>query len=241
MGSVSFEKKGPVGIIYLSRSEALNALNKKTLQEILSFLTADRAKVFLLTSSFPKAFSAGADIKEIDALAENDVIAFSEFGQTVVSHLENPSFITIGAASGLIFGGGLELALGCDLFYAASGTKFSFPEITLGLVPGFGGMQRLASLIGKRRAKELFLTARTFSAEEAYDLGLVNGIFPEELLFEETLALAEEIASRSEIALTCCKLGVDSPQKEASLFLKCFKTKERKEATSAFLERKKWK
>lgn len=188
MKDFTYERLDSVGLLTVKRPEVLNALNTEALEQLAMFLElvgkGRQLKVLIITGSGEKSFVSGADIHEISHLSPDALLRFFELGQNVLNQLEQAPFITIAAVNGYALGGGLELALACDLIYASPQAKFGFPEVKLGLIPGFGGTQRLLRATGLHRAKELVLTGATIDAQEAFSQGLVNRIIPENLLTE---------------------------------------------------------
>ncbi|MBI1925407.1 enoyl-CoA hydratase/isomerase family protein, partial [Candidatus Poribacteria bacterium] len=168
MNHLIFEKKEYVGILTISRPEVLNALNRSVLEELDSFLVAvvprEGIRALVVTGAGEKAFVAGADIKEMRMFDVPGILAFCELGQRVALRLETMDAVTIAAVNGYAFGGGLEIALACDFIYASRTAKLGLPEVTLGLIPGFGGTQRLARGVGTRRAKEIILSGQPITA-----------------------------------------------------------------------------
>lgn len=236
MAFLSIEEKDSIAHVLINRPEKLNALNMKLLQELKSYLEKiereKKIKVLILTGAGDKAFSAGADIEEMKNLKQEDVHAFSYLGQSVGELIENASFIAISAVHGYVLGGGLEMALACDWIYSSEEAIFSFPEITLSLIPGFGGTQRLARAIGSRRAKELILTGKKFRAEEALSIGLVNRLISKENLLKETWNTAEQMAHFSKTSLLQAKKAINAWDNrslshglslELEGFVECFK------------------
>ncbi len=241
-----------VRVVRLNRPKVLNALNSTTIAEIASvlesFATDEAVRVVVLTGS-ERAFAAGADISEMNGMG--------------VPEMQNPQRYTawqtiaafpkplIGAVSGLALGGGLELAMICDILIAAENARFGQPEINLGIIPGAGGTQRLTRAIGKSLAMEMVLNARMLSAEEALKAGLVSSIYPPEVLLHHTLLLAKQIAARAPLALQAAKASVNAAfgDLEAGLaterqnFAQLFGTEDQKEGMQAFLEKRRpaWK
>ncbi|KKL68762.1 hypothetical protein LCGC14_2121730 [marine sediment metagenome] len=179
MELISFEKRGQTGILKVNRPEALNALNRAVLEELQRFLSSgvssENIRALIFTGE-GKAFIAGADIKEMQALDGAGIGEFCELGQGVTNSLASLEMVTIAAVNGFALGGGLEMALACDFIYASTGAKLGQPEVTLGIIPGFGGTQRLSRAVGVRLAKELITTGRFLGAEEALRIGLVNKV-----------------------------------------------------------------
>lgn len=250
MEFLTYEKRGETGVLTINRPKVLNALNSAVLEEMRRFLEfeapREHLKVLILTGAGDKAFIAGADIKEMQEMPPTKVYDFLELGQRVTHLLETAHFATLAAVNGYALGGGLEMALACDFIYAKSGAKLGLPEVSLGIIPGFGGTQRLSRAIGTRLAKEMILTGKQMTSEEGMALGLVNAIFEPEKLLEACFATAERIARHSSIALQQAKsainfgfhLGIhEALEIERNMFTVCFATKERELAMNSFLEK----
>ena len=193
-----FEKHAAdIGILRINRPDVHNALNLALLEEILNFLKIkaleENCKAVILTGAGEKSFIAGADIKEMNGFSSLQMLRFCELGQEVTFALETAPFLTIAAINGYALGGGLEMALACDFIYASNNAKMGSPEVKLGIIPGFGGTQRLSRAIGSRKAKELIMSGRTILPEEALEMAIVNKICPEETLLRECTNTAYEI------------------------------------------------
>lgn len=242
---------GPVALLTINRPAQLNALNKETISSLSSSLDALREnnaiRVLVITGAGEKAFVAGADIKEFVHFNAAQGQALSAEGhQTLfdkVAHFPKP---VIAAINGYALGGGLELALAAHIRLAASSAKLGLPEVTLGLIPGYGGTQRLTQIVGKGVALELMLSAQMIDAKRALAVGLVNHVYELEELQQEALSLANRIASNAPSAvqkvLEAVNYGTDlstSLQKEIALFGACFGTPDFKEGTAAFIEKRK--
>jgi len=238
--------------ITINRPAQLNALNKETISELsVAFRVADDDQaigVILLTGQGEKSFVAGADIKEFVtfSIAQGGELAYS--GQESLFNLiENLSKPVIAVINGYALGGGLELAMACHLRVATTGALFGLPEVSLGLIPGYGGTQRLAQLVGKGRANELIFTAGMISAEEAWRIGLVNHIVGPEDLLNKSYDLAKKIMKNSGAAIASAIIainagfttGVNGYEIEIEAFAKCFGTQDFKIGTSAFLAKEK--
>lgn len=243
-----------LGILYLTinRETKLNALNFATLTEIREIFTevSDNKdiKAVIITGSGEKAFIAGADISEIADLNELNARKFAENGQEIFSMIENCHKPVVAVVNGFALGGGCELAMACHMRVAVAAAKFGQPEVNLGIIPGYGGTQRLTYLIGRGKANELMMTGDMIGADEAKALGLVNHVLPTK---EEAIAKAEEIIkkimSKAPLAIGMivdCVNSVfvpdeDGYQTEANSFARCVKSGDYKEGTSAFLEKRK--
>ncbi len=247
------ERRGRVGLITLNRPQAMNALNRTLLSELMDALEAfdaDPEVGAMVIAGNEKAFAAGADIKEmVEASAvemlERDTIGLFDR----IRRIKKP---VIAAVSGWALGGGCELAMSCDMIVASETARFGQPEITIGVIPGAGGTQRLTRTVGKALAMEMVLNNRTLSAQEALQFGLVNRVVPVERYLEEALTLAEEIAARAPLAVRLAKEAVNAAL-ETSLteglaaerrnFYLLFATEDQKEGMKAFIEKRKpqWK
>lgn len=240
-----------VGILKVNRPSLLNALNRETLTELLHLLKAieekKECKALILTGAGEKSFIAGADIKEMQTMTPIEMMQFSQLGQDVTKALENASFLTIAAVNGYALGGGLEMALACDFIYASTNAKLGFPEVSLGIIPGFGGTQRFARAVGTRVAKELIMSGRIFSAEEGKSLGIINRICESDSLVQESILTANEIVSHSFLATAQAKRAIDygynlgmteALELEKNMCAVCFATEERVKGMAAFLEKK---
>jgi enoyl-CoA hydratase len=247
--SVHVERDRAVAIVTVDRQEALNALDVATLTELRDVLRglADDAEVraLVLTGAGDKAFVAGADIKYMSGLDPEQAVAWGALGHEAGRLLETMPKPTIAAINGFALGGGCELALACDIRYAGPRAKLGQPEINLGIVPGWGGTQRLARICGLGVAKELVFTGRTIDADEAYRIGLVNAV--SEQVVDLALATAHELAEKSPVALALAKrltnltLGVDHAgglETEASEFGALFASEDAREGLIAFVEKR---
>ena len=248
--NLTVEVGGNIATIKISRPKALNALDMATLEELLyvekQLNDNNLIRVVIITGE-GKAFVSGGDIGEMHRLNAVTGIDFTNKGHLVLSNLENMKKPVIAAVNGYALGGGLELALACDIIYASEKAVLGLPEVTLGIVPGFGGTQRLARLIGPARAKELIFTGGRISAREAYDLGMVNRVVPDDQLMTETHGLASRIAAAAplgvEFAKDCINVGanvdIESGLKhEARAFAALCGTEDKNEAMSAFFEKR---
>jgi enoyl-CoA hydratase len=247
--SVRLDRDGTVAIITVDRPEALNAFDVDTLGALrvrLRELDED-ARVVVLTGAGDRAFAAGADIKHMSELDVAEAKAWGELGHEVGRLLETIPQPTIAAINGFALGGGCELALACDLRYASTNAKLGQPEINLGIIPGWGGTQRLARVAGVGFAKELILTGRTVDADEAYRRGLVHAVVEPGELMEKTLETARLLASKSPIALAAAKAAVnralqgDHPRnltREGIDFGDLFASEDAREGMRAFVEKR---
>lgn len=251
--SVRFEREGHIGLITLNRPDELNALNYDTLERLGNLieqvrLDAKEIRVVLVKAE-GRAFSAGADLKERRTLTEQQVRRNVRKIRDVFTALERLPQPTIAMINGFAFGGGFELALACDFRYAVADAKMGLTEVSLGIIPGAGGTQRLSRLIGPSKAKELILTARRIQAEEAYQIGFVNAIAKDtEELRELAMGLANEILANAPLAVYQAKSAIDrggSVDLQTGLDIEtmCYEviipTTDRLEALEAFREKRK--
>lgn len=240
-----------IALITVNRPKALNALNREILLELeqaFSRVAEDEAiGIAILTGSGSKAFVAGADIAAMQALSPLEARAFASLGHRLMQQIESCPKPVIAAVNGFALGGGCELALGCDIRIAAEGARFGQPEINLGIIPGFGGTQRLGRLIGKGRALELILTGEMIDAAEAHRIGLVNKVVAADQLLDTATAMAEKICSKGSYALQLAKQAVSNGLEldldranryEQELFGLCFATADQQEGMQAFLDKR---
>lgn len=245
------EIENGIAVVTLNRPKAMNALNEQTLLELqdvfIGFALNDEAQVIIITGSGEKAFVAGADIAAMQPLSVIEARQFAKLGHQVMRHIEACPKPVIAAVNGFALGGGCELALGCDIRIAADNARFGQPEVNLGVIPGFGGTQRLARLVGKGLALELIFTGAIIDAKEAYRIGLANKIVPLEQLLNTAKKMAATIISKGPYAVQLAKEAVRNGleldldranQYEAELFGLCFATADQKEGMQAFLEKR---
>lgn len=240
------------GIVTLSvsRPAALNALNLKTLSELIVVLqqTYQQAdyKGIILTGEGEKAFVAGADIKELAALTQEQAYAFAQNGQRLFKLIEDCPKPVIAAVNGYALGGGCELAMACHIRIAAEHAKFGQPEVNLGIIPGYGGTQRLTQLVGRGKALELMMTGDPVSAREARDIGLVNHVVPKDALMDFAGNMMRRILSRGPLAIAQVIKSVNAGfgfeqagyEAEAQNFAACTNTGDFAEGTNAFIEKR---
>jgi len=249
---VSYVKKGAIAYVTLNRPKVLNALNQKTWQELRKAFedARDDAAVrgVILTGAGDKAFIAGADISELAHVTAVEAEKSSSYGQEVLNLVENLGKPVIAAVNGFALGGGCETAMACTIRVAVENAKFGQPEVKLGVIPGGGGTQRLPRLVGKGRALQLILSGEMISAQEAYRIGLVNEVVPTADLITRAETILKQIFSNAPLAvkysLEAVNKGLESSQAEglsleASLFGICAGTEDKKEGTTAFLEKRK--
>jgi enoyl-CoA hydratase/carnithine racemase len=250
--SVLYEKKGGIAYVTFNRPKVLNALNTPTWTDLRTAFEDARddtaVRGVILTGAGDKAFVAGADIGELAHATAIDAERSSRFGQEVLDLIENLGKPVIAAINGFALGGGCETAMACTIRIAVEHAKFGQPEVKLGLLPGGGGTQRLPRLVGKGRALQLILSGGMIGAQEAYRIGLVNEVVPAGELIPRAEAILKEIAANAPIAvkyaLEATNKGMDTSQSEgfaleASYFGLCAATEDKKEGTSAFLEKRK--
>lgn len=241
-----------VATIVINRPKSLNALNRKTIEELSDALEEiarrDDARVILLTGAGEKAFVAGADISEMRDFTPVQALEFALFGQGVLEFMERMPQPIIGVINGFALGGGCELAMACDILVAAETARFGQPEVNLGIIPGYGGTQRLPRLVGRNLAKELVLTGEMISAQRAYEIGLVNRVVPQADLMTAAREIAAKIISKGSVAVRTAKMamnrGLDldlgnACALEANAFAVSFSTEDRAEGMTAFLEKRK--
>lgn len=251
--SILVESRGKVGLITINRPQALNALNHTLMTELMDALDSfdkNEAVGAMVLAGSEKAFAAGADIKEMvdknaEQMTRSDLVAV--YGR--IRTIRKP---VIAAVSGWALGGGFEVALSCDMIIASETAKFGLPEITLGVMPGAGGTQRLVRAVGKALAMEMILNARQMDAREAKQFGLVNRVVPVSEYLNEALKLAEEIANRAPLAIRAAKRAINHSyesflkeglEEEKQIFYNLFNSEDQKEGMTAFVEKRKpqWK
>lgn len=249
---LSFDVSDTIGTLTFNRPKALNALNHELILElgtVLGLIEKDQGvRALVLTGAGDKAFVAGADISEIAELDALGAKRFSELGHRTFARIEALPIPVIAAVNGFALGGGTEVALACDFIYASEKAVFGLPEITLGIIPGFGGTQRLARVVGPNRAKELIFTGKTFPAAEALTYGLVNQVCTPESLMETVMKTAKAMALKGRVSIQAAKesiqngLSVDLESGckiEINAFALCMTSPDAKEGTLAFLEKRK--
>lgn len=249
--NIGFEKKDGIAFVTFQRPKVMNALNRATLEELRDALENTRedvgVRVVILTGAGEKAFVAGADINELAQQTPVSAREFSLFGQSVFHVLETMGKPSICAINGFALGGGCELALACSIRLASKNAKLGQPEVNLGILPGYGGSQRLARLCGKGVAHELCLTGEMIGAEEALRIGLVNHIYEPAELMPAAETMARKIIQKAPLAIRYCmeaiERGPEMPQQEglfleAALFGMSCATEDMREGTTAFLEKR---
>lgn len=248
---INYERRESVAIVRINRPDKLNAISREMIGELSdTFAKAandEELRAIILTSEGERAFSAGTDLSELIDVSASDARSVANRGQALCNQIESSPVPVIAAVNGIAAGAGCELALACHVRIGSSNSSFSLPETKLGIVPGYGGTQRLTREIGRGRALEIMLTARTVSAEEALQIGLLNRLTTSPELMPEALKLANEIAQLAPLAIRSCleavTRGVDMQLEkaldlEAQLFARLFATEDMREGTRAFLEKR---
>ena len=252
MNNLLMEVENEIAVVTINRPKALNALNTETITELNECLkeieARDDIKVVILTGSGQKSFVAGADISEMVNQNPVEGRAFGLIAKEAFGRLENMRQVTIAAVNGFALGGGCEISMSCDIRICSENAIFGQPEVGLGITPGFGGTQRLARIVGPGMAKQMIYTARNIKADEAYRIGLVNAVYPQEELMDAAKKLAAGIAKNAPIAVRACKKaindGLDAVMDDAivieeKLFGSCFETEDQKAGMGNFLEKDK--
>ena len=251
MSFVTLETKGSIGVLTMNRPEALNALNEQVLRDLdaaLDQAAAQEDLLVLILTGAGRSFVAGADIAQMKDLSPMEAKKFGLYGNGVFLKLENFPKPVIAAVNGFALGGGCELAMSCDIRVASEKAKFGQPEVGLGITPGFGGTQRLARIVGASNAMELILTAKTISAAQAQEMGLVSHVYPPEELMDKAMELAQAIAANAQVAVRESKAAIRRGLQtdmatgaafEAEAFALCFSTEDQKDAMTAFVNKEK--
>lgn len=250
--NILIEVNEHIGWLKINRPESLNALNSEVVESLeysLTNLEQDAAvKVVVITGTGEKAFVAGGDIKEMAVMTPLEARTFARKGQQMVEFIEKMHKPVIAAVNGYALGGGLELALACDFIYASDKAKLGLPEVTLGVIPGFGGTQNLPRLIGPNKAKELIFSGKILSAQQAREWGIVNEVFPAEELMARVTEIALLIARNGMIGVASAKDAIvhglnmskeDGLRYESSLFATLFATDDQREGMQAFIAKRK--
>ena len=251
MEFINYEVEGAVAVLTINRPKALNALNSAVLDEINEAIDAidlDTVRALILTGAGEKSFVAGADIGEMSTLTKAEGEAFGKKGNDVFRKIETLPIPVICAINGFALGGGCEISMACDIRICSENAVFGQPEVGLGIIPGFGGTQRLARTVGIGMAKQLIFTGRNIKAPEALRIGLVNAVYPAEELMPAAKKMASIIAGNAPIAVRNCKkaindglqVGIDEAIViEEKLFGDCFETEDQKYGMAFFLDRNK--
>ena len=246
-----FAVEDGVAIITFNRPKALNAMNSETMKELYDAVIRckndEAVKAIILTGSGEKAFVAGADISEMKDLRPKEALAFMELGHETLRALETLPKPSIAAINGFALGGGTEISMACDMRFASETARFGQPEILIGLIPGWGGTQRLPRLVGMGRAKELIMGGGQIDAKRAYEIGLVNQVFPADQLLDAAKKFAKKLAGMPGFAIKMAKhsinygydLSLDNANRlETECCAQCFSTDDQKEGMAAFLEKR---
>lgn len=248
--NVMFEKKDGIACIRVNRPEALNALNLDVLGELSEAVgvvdRSDDVRVLIFTGE-GRAFIAGADIEEMGRMTPEEGREMIRKGQRLMKAIEELRIPVIAAINGFALGGGNELAMSCDIRIASEKAKFGQPEVNFGIIPGYGGTQRLTRLVGKGMAKKLIFSAETIDAAEALKIGLVEKVVPHDMLMDEVMKLAQTIASKAPVAVRMAKEAVNGGAEadlatglrfEAEAFASSFATEDRVEGMKSFTEKR---
>jgi enoyl-CoA hydratase/carnithine racemase len=249
--NVLYEKKGPIAYVTLNRPKVLNALNQATMADLKHAFEDARddsnVRGVILTGAGDKAFAAGADISEVANQTAIEAEESTRFGQSVTDLIENLGKPVVAAVNGFALGGGCELAMACTLRIAAESARFGQPEVKLGIMPGFGGSQRLPRLVGKGRALQIILSGQMIKAEEAYRIGLVNELLPSNYVMVRAEEILTQIIANAPLGLKFSLEAVNKGMEtslaeglllEASLFALCAGSEDKKEGTAAFLAKR---
>lgn len=245
------EDRGPVRVVSINRPKALNALNAQVVGELTELVEetaiSDTVRALVLTGAGEKAFVAGADIKAMSDMNPGEALAFAGKGHALGEELGAIGIPVIAAVNGFALGGGCELALACDFIYASAKAKFGQPEVKLGVIPGFGGTQRMLRRIGQARALELCMTGEMIKADEALRIGLVNKVVEPDALLDTAVKTAETIASMGPLAIAKVKEVIheganksldDANLQEQTAFASLFASADQKEGMAAFMEKR---
>ncbi len=248
---VTYKREGVVGTITIDRPKALNALNREVLAQLGDCLDQAEAdsgcRGVILTGAGGKSFVAGADIATMSNLPPAQGLLFAEFGLAILQRIEDLSLPVIAAINGFALGGGMELALACDMIYATPRSKFGQPEVKLGIIPGFGGTQRLARLVGKNRAREIIFTGDMYDAEKAASFGLIQAVVPEEELLDYCKGIIEKIGRMGPLAVAQAKRAINKGTDlaldagltiEKMAFKSLFGSHDQSEGMGAFIEKR---
>ena len=251
MSFVTTEVQGAVAVVTIDRPKALNALNPEVLADLKAAfegIDQNTVRCVVLTGAGDKSFVAGADIGSMSTMTKAEGEAFGKMGNDIFLMIESFPLPVIAAVNGFALGGGNELAMSCDIRYCSENAVFGQPEVGLGITPGFGGTQRLIRLVGIGKAKEMIYSAKNIKADEAYRIGLVNGVCTQEELMPTVMKLAKRIAANAPIAVRNCKMAMTegfladldhAVSIEEKYFSECFETEDQREGMKAFLEKRK--
>ena len=251
MGFVDYAVEGQVGVITINRPKALNALNSDVLADLAAVLDGvdlEEIRCLVLTGAGEKSFVAGADIGQMSDLSIADAAAFSKQGNDLFRRIETFPIPVIAAVNGFALGGGCEISMSCDIRICSENAVFGQPEVGLGIIPGFGGTQRLARLVSPGMAKQLIYGGRNIKAKEALRIGLVNAVYEQEELMGQAMKMAKGIAKQAPIAIRQAKKAIneglelgmdDAVALEEKLFGECFETEDQRYGMAFFLDRNK--
>ena len=244
---IELEKEDEIPIVKLD-NPPMNAICKElldSLDETLNLLEDDEGIHVVIIEGVGKAFVAGADISEMIEMSPEEAEEFSKKGQELFNKIENFPVPVIAAVDGYALGGGMELAMACDIIIASDRSLFGQPEVGLGIIPGYGGTQRLPRIVGVKKAKELIFTGKKIDAEEAYEIGLINKVVNSENFMEEVMKLSKSISKNGPLAVKYAKIAINEGiqldkglKKEIKMFKKCFETEDQKIGMDAFLNKK---
>ncbi|MDY6821062.1 MAG: enoyl-CoA hydratase-related protein [Deferribacterota bacterium] len=239
-------------LLKINRPDKLNAINLEVVREFRDFISTTEKKenirAIILTGSGEKAFVAGADIKEMANFNVLEAIEFAKSGINILKMMESSSKVFIAAVNGYAFGGGFEMALACDIIIASKNAKFGFPEVSLGIIPGFGGTQNLPRVVGQYIAKELILSGKPIEADRALQLGIVSKVVEKDKLLDEALAMVKNITKNGPLSVAAAKDSIvnglnmsksEGFNYESLAFSRLFSTNDQKEGMKAFLEKRK--
>jgi len=249
--NIVIQVKEGIATLTFNRPEILNALNEEMLKEFSNALDEIYAnqdiRVLILTGAGEKSFIAGADIKQFLTFSPLKAKSFSEMGRLLMNKLQELPIPVIAAVNGYALGGGCEVAMACDFIYASENAMFGLPEITLGIIPGFGGTQRLPRLVGESMAKELIFTGQMISAQEAKNMGLANKVCSQEQLMDDVIQTAKAITSKGKVSVRAAKQAISNGMNvdlatgcsiEIDAFALCFTSPDAKEGALAFMEKR---
>ena len=249
--NLTYTREGFIATLTVNRPQVRNALDRKTLSELhrafFEFRHDANARVMILTGAGDRAFVAGADIAEMTAMTQEQAEDFARLGQNLTAAIESVPKAVIAAVNGFALGGGCELAMACDFILASEKAFFGQPEVGLGLIPGFGGTQRLARVVGRAIAKQMIFTGETISAQRALEIGLANAVYPADQLMEQAKRIATAIAAKGPLAVGAAKRALNrgydltlevGMEFESMLFGSMFKTEDMREGTRAFLAKR---
>ncbi len=248
---ILYDGEGQIGFVTFNRPKVLNAITMKVVGEfsrLLDDLAISELRCLIITGAGNKAFVAGADIAEMSNFTRREGAELCELGNTVMRKIESLPIPVIAAVNGFALGGGFEIALSCDLRLASENAVFALPEINFGIIPGYGGIQRLTRTIGLVKARELAFTANRVNAQEALAMGIVNSVHPQTELMSAAFKMAELVASKAPIAVRAAKkvlndsIGLELSAAhllEREAFASCFETEDQREAMKAFIQKRK--